>query len=197
MKTIEYKVSFEKMISRIPGLFAYLESDEYGEVTLHKATDSLDGCWGKVVENIVLPTSLVVDDKVILKNNETYSFRTIIDYYYQYKDILESKYVVRNPEDNQGLESPITKEQYKALSKTDKGKYREEKDSFINFIEIGIGKIDVEFEGQTDATPKFIYLGNVKSLYNQLVKMDKMCDFYKDNLDRELTEKDKHLCCLC
>ena len=58
MKTIEYKVSYEKMISRIPGLFAYLESDEYGVVSLHKATDSLDGCWGKIVENIELPETV-------------------------------------------------------------------------------------------------------------------------------------------
>ena len=42
MKTIEYKVSFEKMISRLPGLFAYLDSDDFGEVSLHKAKDTDD-----------------------------------------------------------------------------------------------------------------------------------------------------------
>ena len=55
MKTIEYKVYYEKMISRLPGLFAYLDSDEFGTVSLHKATDSLNGCYGKLVENITLP----------------------------------------------------------------------------------------------------------------------------------------------
>ena len=86
MKTIEYKVSYEKMISRLPGLFAYLESDEFGNMSLHKATDSLDGCWGKIVENISLPSEVSLKD--ILHSGETYSFRTIIDYYYQYREEL-------------------------------------------------------------------------------------------------------------
>ena len=86
MKTIEYKVSYEKMISRLPGLFAYLESDEFGNMSLHKATDSLDGCWGKIVENISLPSGVSLKD--ILHGGETYSFRTIIDYYYQYREEL-------------------------------------------------------------------------------------------------------------
>ena len=86
MKTIEYKVSYEKMISRLPGLFAYLESDEFGNMSLHKATDSLDGCWGKIVENINLPSGVSLKD--ILHGGETYSFRTIIDYYYQYREEL-------------------------------------------------------------------------------------------------------------
>ena len=86
MKTIEYKVSYEKMISRLPGLFAYLESDEFGNMSLHKATDSLDGCWGKIVENISLPSEVGLKD--ILHGGETYSFRTIIDYYYQYREEL-------------------------------------------------------------------------------------------------------------
>ena len=86
MKTIEYKVSYEKMISRLPGLFAYLESDEFGNMSLHKATDSLDGCWGKIVEHISLPNEVGLKD--ILHGGETYSFRTIIDYYYQYREEL-------------------------------------------------------------------------------------------------------------
>ena len=86
MKTIEYKVSYEKMISRLPGLFAYLKSDEFGNMSLHKATDSLDGCWGKIVENISLPSGVGLKD--ILHGGETYSFRTIIDYYYQYREEL-------------------------------------------------------------------------------------------------------------
>ena len=60
MKTIEYKVSFEKMISRLPGLFAYLDSDDFGEVSLHKATDSIDGCWGKIAENNKLPSDVAL-----------------------------------------------------------------------------------------------------------------------------------------
>ena len=161
MKTIEYKVSFEKMISRLPGLFAYLERDDFGVVSLHKATDSLDGCWGKIVQNIKLPKSLVVDGETILNANETYTFRTIIDYYYQYKNELDKE------------------------------------DEFKKFVETGIGKIEVPKDIRNNETPEFLYLSNVKSLYNKLVKMDKMCEFYNENLENKLTDKDKELCCLC
>ena len=211
MKTIEYKVSYEKMISRLPGLFAYLESDEFGNMSLHKATDSLDGCWGKIVENIKLPSDVAltikkthvitfedvineyiwldsseqkhvaqetdIDNEIeeyyfFLKSGEVYSFRTIIDYYYQYREELG------------------------------------EENSFVKFVEEGIGKIKVPDEIRNVATPKFLYLSNVKSFYNQLVKMKKMCDFYYNKINGisdwcnnediyTIEEKDKHLCCLC
>ena len=168
MKTIEYKVSFEKMISRIPGLFAYLDWDEYGEASLHKATDSLDGCWGRVVENIKLPSGVSLNNELISGN--VYSFRTIIDYYYQYKDILGKN------------------------------------DPFIVFVENGIGKIlvpekavidGVELNIKGKATPKYIYLSNVKRLYNELVKMQKTCDFYNENKNKGIIDEDEHLCCIC
>jgi hypothetical protein len=161
MKTIEYKVSYEKMISRLPGLFAYLEEDELGNMSLHKATDSSDGCWGKIVENIMLPNhvSLTVDGDVLLNGGGTYTFRTLIDYYYRYKDILESN------------------------------------DSFVEFIEKGIGKVEVPENKKGVATPKFVFLSNVKRLYNELVKMDRQCEFYEAN--KETLGEDKFLCCLC
>lgn len=200
MKTIEYKVSFEKMISRLPGLFAYLDSDDFGVVSLHKATDSLDGCWGKIVENIKLPSDVSltikrthvitfedvtneyiwldsseekhvaqesdIDSEIeeyyfFLKGDEVYSYRTIIDYYYQYRDELEDE------------------------------------DKFKQFIEKAIGKEVVPDNVKGTATPKYVYLSNAKNLYNQLVKMDKQCEFYNHNLEVGLTDKDKHLCCLC
>lgn len=196
MKTIEYKVSYEKMISRLPGLFAYLESDEFGNMSLHKATDSLDGCWGKIVENISLPkeVKLIVNGQEILSHGQyklkvmndeyekiitiseydilteeekllyefqelVYSFRTIIDYYYQYREELG------------------------------------EDDEFVKFIEKAIGKITVDFEGKTEMSPKFIYLANAKKLYNELVKMGKQCEFYEQNKEKFGT--DEYLCCLC
>lgn len=198
MKTIEYKVSYEKMISRLPGLFAYLESDEFGNMSLHKATDSLDGCWGKIVENIKLPSDVAltikkthvitfedvineyiwldstgqkhvaqetdIDNEIeeyyfFLKGGEVYSFRTIIDYYYQYREELG------------------------------------EKNGFVKFVEKAIGKITVNFEGKTEMSPKFIYLANAKKLYNELVKMGKQCEFYNQN--KENFGTDEYLCCLC
>ena len=232
MRTIEYKVSYENMISRIPGLFAYLDSNELGEVSLHHAYDSNCGCYGKMVENIKLPvgTSLIVDEKVLLEEGKTYTFRTIITYYYQYRDLF-TKYVYIKDETR-----VITVEEYKNLDTRKQNLYKRHIDSeFIKFVERGIGKIEIPFEKynklinnsnlyisickdsnvitkeeyndlsekekanyrlkRNENVPKFIYLANVISLYNELVKMGKQCMFYQNN--KEKFGNDKHMCCLC
>ena len=231
MRTVEYKVSYENMISRIPGLFAYLDSNELGEVSLHHAYDSNCGCYGKIVENIKLPegTSLTVDEKDLLEEKETYTFRTIITYYYQYRDLF-TKYV--HIKDG----TSITVEEYRNLDVRKQRFYKRQINSdFIKFVEKGIGKIEipsdtykkcVENSGlyvnickdnnvikeedyekldkkkkenfylkKNDNVPKFIYLANVISLYNELVKMSKQCMFYQNN--KEKFGNDKHMCCLC
>ena len=239
MRTIEYKVSYENMISRIPGLFAYLDSNELGEVSLHHAYDSNCGCYGKIVENIKLPsvgnknfpkgTSLIVNEKCLLEEGKTYTFRTIITYYYQYRDLF-TKYVHIKDD------TSITVEEYKNLDTRKQNLYKRRIDStFIEFVEKGIGKIEipsntykkcVENSGlyvnickdsnvirkedynqlsekqkenyhlkKNDNVPKFIYLANVISLYNELVKMGKQCMFYQNN--KEKFGNDKHMCCLC
>ena len=232
MRTIEYKVSYENMISRIPGLFAYLDSNELGEVSLHHAYDSNCGCYGKIVENIKLPvgTSLIVDEKALLEEGKTYTFRTIITYYYQYRDLF-TKYVYNSDETRS-----ITPEEYRNLDVRKQRFYKRQINSdFIKFVEKGIGKIEipsdiykkcVENSGlyvnickdnnviseeeykkldkvkkenyylkKNDNVPKFIYLANVISLYNELVKMGKQCMFYQNN--KEKFGNDKHMCCLC
>ena len=240
MRTIEYKVSYENMISRIPGLFAYLDSNELGEVSLHHAYDSNCGCYGKIVENIKLPsvgnenfpkgTSLIVDKKVLLEGGKTYTFRTIITYYYQYRDLF-TKYVYIKDETR-----VITVEEYKNLDTRKQNLYKRRIDSeFIKFVEKGIGKIELPFDKynelinnsnlyisickdsnvitkeeynglsekeranyhlkRNENVPKFIYLANVISLYNELVKMGKQCMFYQKN--KENFGNDKHMCCLC
>lgn len=232
MRTIEYKVSYENMISRIPGLFAYLDSNALGEVSLHHAYDSNCGCYGKMVENIKLPvgTSLIVDEKVLLEEGKTYTFRTIITYYYQYRDLF-TKYVYIKDETR-----VITVEEYKNLDTRKQNLYKRHIDSeFIKFVERGIGKIEIPFEKynklinnsnlyisickdsnvitkeeyndlsekekanyrlkRNENVPKFIYLANVISLYNELVKMGKQCMFYQNN--KEKFGNDKHMCCLC
>lgn len=229
MRTIEYKVSYENMISRIPGLFAYLDSDELGEVSLHHAYDSNCGCYGKIVENIKLPEgkSLIVDEKPLLEEGKTYTFRTIITYYYQYRDLF-TRYVYKT--------RPITVEEYRNLDARKQRLYERQIDSkFIKFVEKGIGKNEIPFDTYNELVnnsklyvnickdnnvikeeeyealpkeqkenyrlkkntnvPKFIYLANVISLYNELVKMGKQCMFYQDN--KEKFGNDKHMCCLC
>ena len=86
MNTIKFKVSYEDLISRLPALFAYGEFNEVNEYVIHKATDSNNGCYGKIVENVIIPCSLVIDGIVLLKNDGVYSYKTLMNYYYQYKD---------------------------------------------------------------------------------------------------------------
>ncbi len=162
MKVISYNVSYEKMITRLPGLFAYLEADEFGNMTLHKATDNLNGCYGKIIQNIMLPddVNLTVGEETLLMSGQEYTFRTLISYYYQYRDKIE------------------------------------ETDSFKAFIEKGIGKISVDDEitEKYIETPSFIYLSEVKRLYNEMVKLSKMCDFY-ERLKEKGIPLEEYMCC--
>ena len=159
MRTIQYRVPIEKMITRLPGLFAYLGEDGYGNIVLHKATESLNGCYGKIVENIELPKNVNLEyDDVKLNEGEVYSFRTLITYYYMFKDNLKET----NP--------------------------------FRLFIEKGIGKIKVDTTKfkKGVATPEYVYLSNVRQLYNQLVKMSHQCKLYQQHISNDV-----NLCCIC
>lgn len=49
MRAIKRCICLEELKSRIPGLFPYIEFDEFGRVVKHKATDSVDGCYGKII----------------------------------------------------------------------------------------------------------------------------------------------------
>lgn len=84
MRKLQIKNCRESLISRIPGLFAYIDWNDAGISSLHKATDSLEGCYGKVIADIKIPSGKGTS---ILPAG-TYSYRTIIDYYYKYREEL-------------------------------------------------------------------------------------------------------------
>ena len=69
IRTIKYTAKYEDLISRIPGLFAYIELDDKGNSVLHKATDSPMGCYGKVIENVKY-------------NGKVYNYKELINRYY-------------------------------------------------------------------------------------------------------------------
>ena len=224
MRTIEYKVSFEKMISRIPGLFAYLDSDELGNINLHYAYENGNGCYAKLVENICIPEGkgLIIDGKYILEDGQTYTYRTIISYYYQYRDELTWYSKIGEPQIR------LTVAQYNRLDKRKQRLYERVTDNFIGFVERGIGKKEVpesirkyglyvnrcdessittdKYESLKDESkkkeyykvshvPEFIYLSNAARLYNEMVKMYKRCEYYINH--KEVIGEDKELCCLC
>ena len=76
MKVYSYEISKEPLLSRLPALFAYIDYEANGNSAIHKATDSIDGCYGKVIENITY-------------NGKTYTYRELINYYYEYKNTTE------------------------------------------------------------------------------------------------------------
>ena len=174
MRKIQKTICREELKSRIPALFAYIEENDAGEFKLHTATDSLQGCYGKIVENITLPKGFALsikegeDTKSLLKDEETYSYRTLMNYYYEYKD----------------------------YDFTD-----EDNSTFIDFIVRAIGKVKIDTENKykdCDMVPDYIYLANARRLFHQYSKMKMMYDYYTggdDEFGINILEKDA--CCLC
>lgn len=76
MKVYSYEISKEPLLSRLPALFAYIDYETNGNAAVHKATDSIDGCYGKIIENINYKGTI-------------YTYRDLINYYYQYKDTTD------------------------------------------------------------------------------------------------------------
>ena len=87
MNTIKIKYGLEDITSRVPGLFPYIEFDENHVCTLHPASDSSSGCYGKIASAIKIPEniSLIVNDERIIEPNGVYSYRTLMIVYYRYR----------------------------------------------------------------------------------------------------------------
>lgn len=171
MIKIQKTICREELKSRIPALFAYIEENDSGEFKLHKATDSLQGCYGKIVENIKINSSLTVDGETILTSGNIYSYRTIMNNYYQYRDDED---VVSN---NEAFFNFI----HRAIGKIE-----------IKLTELGLNKED------NDLVPHYIYLSNARKLFNQYSKLKTIYDYYtggSDTFDVNILEGD--ICCLC
>ena len=145
MNTIKLKYGLEDITSRIPGLFAYLEFDENHVSTVHKATDSFVGCYGKIPCALEIPEniSLVVDEENIIVSGKVYSYRTLMIVYYKYRNDYS---------DN----------------------------SFIQFMERGIGKIETPFNEEWTLVPEYEYYANCARLFDEYTKIGKMCDKYQE-----------------
>ena len=143
MNTIKLKYGLEEITARIPGLFPYIEFDENHVSTIHPASDSDCGCYGKIACALTTPGNVFLDD--IIEPDKSYSYRTLINTYYQYKDSYPSN-------------------------------------SFIQFMERGIGKFKIEaaidFEYCT-LVPEYEYYANCNRLYNEYVKIGLMCSKYQ------------------
>ena len=54
------EVCLEDFKSRIPALFPYIEVNDDGVFETHVATDSVNGCYGKIVDNIKIPADVML-----------------------------------------------------------------------------------------------------------------------------------------
>ena len=183
MRTISYKVSYEKMISRLPAMFAYLDIDEQGTCEIVKATNGKQGDYGRIIANIVIGDNIDVDDDI---DDDKYVFK------YDCKD--GTKLRIRKGEKTYRT---LIETYYKAIKdkewerKAD-GTYKK---PFLAFMEKGIGlkyvgwseevsknkKCGVTTMKKFPLAPDYIYLGEAKTLYNKIVQMKKQLIFWEEH----------------
>lgn len=179
MRTINYTVSYEKMISRLPAMFAYLEIDEQGTSEIVKATNGKQGDYGMIIANINYDKREFdheCKDGTILKvSGGEKTYRMLIDTYYK---AINDKEWERNED----------------------GTYKE---PFLAFVERGIGlkyvglseedsennECGVQIKKQFPLAPDYIYLGEAKSLYNKMIQMKKQIGFWENHT--KLCKEDK------
>lgn len=179
MRTISYKVSYEKMISRLPAMFAYLDIDEQGTCKIVKATNGKQGDYGRIIANVYYNKNIVDKDKekpfeyeckdgtkLKITNGEK-TYRTLIETYYK---AIKDKEWERKAD----------------------GTY---KVPFLAFMERGIGlkyvglSEEVSENGECGVptlkkfplAPDYIYLGEAKTLYNKMIKMKKQLIFWEEH----------------
>lgn len=112
MNTIKIRYGIEDITSRVPGLFPYLEFDENHVCTLHPASDSDSGCYGKIVSAIKMPNNIIfiVNGKKIIEPDTVYSYRTLMIEYYRYKDEYPNSFFIKFMENGIGrfkIDAPI------------------------------------------------------------------------------------------
>ena len=82
MRKLMRTICREDAISRLPALFAYIDYSYYGGSVIHQASDSIDGCYGKIVEALEVPCALTVDGETIIRAHSTYTYREMMNAYY-------------------------------------------------------------------------------------------------------------------
>lgn len=171
MRTISYKVSYEKMISRLPAMFAYLEIDEQGTCEIVKATNGKQGDYGMIIANVFYDKGNFSHEckdgtKLNISKGEK-TYRTLIETYYK---------AIRDKE----------------WARKENGEYEE---PFLAFMEKGIGlkyvglseedsenkECGVPLLKKFPLAPDYIYLGEAKTLYNKMIKMKKQLIFWEEH----------------
>lgn len=159
MNTIKIKYGLEDITSRVPGLFPYIEFDENHVSTVHPASDSDVGCYGKIACAITIPSNVSLDvdveeedgdgqiitvTKHVIVPGMSYNYKTLMGIYYKYKSIYQTN-------------------------------------SFILFMEKGIGKFKIDANIDFDncpLVPEYEYYADCPRLFDEYTKIGKMCTKY-------------------
>lgn len=173
MRTISYKVSHEKMISRLPALFAFLEYDDQGTCEIVNATRGEQGDYGKIIANVIIPECC--------------------GFYYECKDGETTLQITAGSEKSYRT---IMDTYYKAISDTSwersNGVYQ---NKFLAFVERGIGLKYVGLSEETSGTaecgvkqtkkyplaPDYIYLGEAKTMLAKMINLKNQVNFYAEH----------------
>ena len=96
MNTIKLKYGLEDVTARVPGMFPYIEFDGNHVSTLHPSSDSDSGCYGKIACAITIPFGVSLDissggvRKSVVASGKSYSYRTLMLFYYKYRETYPS-----------------------------------------------------------------------------------------------------------
>ena len=209
MRTLQREICLEDLISRIPGLFAYIEYDENGNSVLHHSYDAVDGCYRKVVTNIKIPKKcgLYTYRQIDYDENFTYNIVKKIPDTAKYNDdeyIKVNNYTQDNPTDPDGFNY------YKRIALIKGGNtysyatiiryYHQYKKNianpFISFINKGIGieRVPDKYTQKKEnyLVPRTIYLSQVNDLYEQYQSLSLLC-----HANACSSDKDFETCCKC
>lgn len=148
MNTIKLKYGLEDITARVPGLFPYIEFDENHVSTVHPASDSSAGCYGKVVCAITVPrnVNLDADNQYIVIGGDTYTYKSLMQYYYTYRDRFPDNSFI------QFMETGI-------------GRFK-------------IADLLPNVSDEWVLVPEYEYYANSARLYGTYMKMKIMCDKY-------------------
>ena len=70
METQFFEINIEDLICRLPALFPYIGWNPDGTVTSHVATDSPNGSYGKIVDNMHMPTTVKLTNYVSVQEKD-------------------------------------------------------------------------------------------------------------------------------
>lgn len=171
IRHISRKVSRESLISRLPALFPFIEINPNGATKILPSTEAPDGCYGMVVPNVWPLTE-------------------------EYESAFISIWTDKVKE--KGVPYRVMLDKYYAMIRGDV----EKNEKFIEFVDKYIGLTEVNLSDGFDwdkkyLTPRYIFLAQVESLYEEYKKMNILCNFYRKLVENNEKERDQTICCYC